>query len=408
VAKSKAATASKPVKGPKLTCSNKKVLVILATVKASASLRAPATKLTPDHSFFSASKKESLKSNPPTILVRGCQDIDLTSFTFPLGEPVNWSVKPNQNSGAAPTITPTNGGVSATLKTDKPGSFSVIAELCGTKVIWNVVFVWVKVKPKSTVIKAQSKTYKDNGSNASSTGFESGKFIFGRQAWETTFKVEVIGGGSDGRLGIKKVRVHMLQNGVADTLTGNYAGGGTGKEAPVGSLPVVDAQGPGGGPQPPSVPATPSHPALLMSPFIFTGSMIKLTPNQRVKHRTIQVGDSPGGGFPNAQPNTGTQLQTISGRNDFRMAVCGLSEDAPNAIVAHADIRWQADFAGKVVFGPPNPAIGRYQRTTAKTTSDKRFTLISDGTGGKDVKDAGLEIFGPRFNDSGTTTNFTP
>ncbi len=407
MAKAKAKkTTKKKVKAKKLKCAKKKVLSITATLEGSESLRAPGTKLTPDGFFTSASRKQSLKSNPPTILVRGCKDIELSSLTSPPGEPVNWSVKPNQNKESAPTITPKNGGTDATLKTDKTGSFSVIAELDGTKVVWNVVFVWVKVKPKSTVVTARKKTYVDNGSTNTRTRFRSGRFVFGRQAWEAKVKVEVIGGGSNGRLGIRRVRVHMLQNGVADNLTGNYAGGGTGLETPLGSLPIVDAQGAGGGAQPPSVP-DPPPPGSMMSPFLFTASMIVLKPNQRVKHRSIKVGDSPAGGFRNTHQNTGTQLQSISGRNDFRIAVCGVSEDAPNSIVAHADLAWQADFSGNVNYGAPPGPIGTYTRTTAQTTSDKRFALISPGTGGQDVKDAGFEIFGPRFN-AGTTTTFTP
>src|SRR5262249_22812911 len=185
-----------------------------------------ATKKRPDDVLTSStSSDESLSSNAPVILVRGCHEVKLGSVTTPPGEPVSWSIKPNQNSGSAPTLTPTDGGKSAVLKTDQAGSFSVIGELDGCKVVWNVVFVWVKVDPASTKVTKRKK-FADAGSGGGWCSFKSGAFSAGNYGWEAEVKVKMIGGGGDQKLGIDKVKVKILQNGIADTLTGHYQSGG--------------------------------------------------------------------------------------------------------------------------------------------------------------------------------------
>ena len=165
------------------------------------------TKKRPDDTLASSSSSdESLSSNAPVVLVRGCREVKLGSVTTPTNEPVSWSIKPNQNGGSAPTLTPTDGGKSAVLKTDKAGSFSVIGELDGCKVVWNVVFVWVKVDPASAKITKRKK-FADGGSGGGWCSFNSGAFSAGKYGWEAEVKVKMIGGGSDQKLGIDKVQV---------------------------------------------------------------------------------------------------------------------------------------------------------------------------------------------------------
>jgi hypothetical protein len=335
----------------------------------------------------STSSDESLSANAPVILIRGCPTVDLEAVTNPPDTPVSWTVKPNQNSESAPTITPTDGGKKAKLQTDKTGSFSVVATLGSCKVVWNVVFAWVKVDPASSVITSQDTEFKDGGSGGGSTVFKSGDFPTAKYAWEAKVKLQVIGGGNDGKLGVGKVKVHVLQNGVTDTLTGNYKDGGTALEVPKGGLPVVDATS-------------------ASSPFITSPRAAKVTPanaslTDSDKDRDVWTGDSPAGGFRSTHQNSGKPLESITGVNAFLTAIASTSDDAPDAIVVHAQTAWTADFKGKV------DATGKYTTDGAKITKDAAYALVSQATGGQDACDAGFETFEPRFN-GGTNTTWNP
>jgi hypothetical protein len=315
--------------------------------------------------------------------VRGCKEVALEAVTNPAGKPVTWKVKPNQNSDAPPTITPTDGGKKATLKTNVHGSFSVVATLGKSRVVWNVVFVWVKVDVKSSVIIRRNNKYADNGSGGGSTAFRSGQFSPGQYPWEAKVKVKVVGGGKSKKLGTAKVKLHLLHNGVADTLTGHYAAPppGTAREVPKGGLPTRDSNGPG-------------------SPWMDNPTTV--TPDNSSFKREVWTGDAPGGGFPTAHKNTANALQSISGINGFVGAIASVSDDAPNELMVHAKTAWSADFSGTV------DATGTYTPNGAHTTKEKQFQLISPKTGGQDACDAGFETFLPLFNDGGTDTVWNP
>ena len=317
----------------------------------------------------SMSPEESLTTNAPVVLVRGCHDVHLTSVTTPADEPVTWEVKLNQNSGTAPTITPTNGGRSATLTSDQTGSFSVIGTLGSCKVVWNVVFVWVKVDV-GTSTTTKRKKFADGGSGGGSCSFNSGAFTAGNYGWEGTAKVKLVGGGTDGKLGMGKVKLKILQNGMADTLSAHYDGAHVLREVPKGGLPVLDATSAG-------------------SPFITNPTAGKIT--AIADGFQWWSGDSPAGGFPTVYKTTTKALKTISGVNGFQTAVASVSDDALNSIVVHAKAAWAADFSGTFA--------GTYTPTTADVTGDAAFSLISDATGGQDARDAGFETFPPVFND---------
>jgi hypothetical protein len=370
-----------PPKAPTQPCPVQKCITRITAVVPGTNGKRDASKTRPNDTLrASSSKDESLSSNPPVILVRGCHDVTLGSVTTPPNEPVSWSIKPNENSEAAPTLTPTDGGRSAILKTDKAGSFSVIGELGSCKVVWNVVFVWVKVDTATATITKRKK-FADAGSSGGWCSFNSGSFSAGNYGWEGQVKLQVLGGGTDQKLGIDKVRIKVLQNGITDTLSGQYDGGGTVLEVPKGGVPVVDATD---GSQ----------------PFISNPTAGKVTPNSGTE-RTWWSGDSPAGAFATTHQNTGKPLKSISGVNAFETMVASVSDDAPNSIVAHAKTAWTADFSGTV------DGSGRYTATTADVTGDATFTLISDATGGQDARDAGYETFEPRFN-GGTDFRWNP
>jgi hypothetical protein len=262
--------------------------------------------------------------------------------------------------------------------------------------VWNVVFVSVEVDVTKGVVLTVPGLYGDGGnpgasSSVTSTSFHSGDFgKTGKFAFQLNVtKIKLVGGGSKGDLGIDQVQLHYLQNGVTDTLQGNYAGGGTANEKTIGTLPVCDSNG------------DPTADPTADSPDMFT-----VTPDQVSASRDVQLGDSPGGGFARVHPTNKNLLSSISGINGFRTAIGSTSTIAPDAFVVHAEISWQAHFDGKVETDPKKKAT--YTANGAKTTSDAQMVLISPATGGQDAGDANFELFPIRFNNGGTTTTFTP
>ncbi len=335
----------------------------------------------------SRSASEGLSGNAPTILVRGCKEVHLTATTTPAQAQVTWEVKPNQNTNAPPSLTP-NGKNKAVLGTGQTGSFSVIATAGDTKVVWNVVFVSVEVDTASTVPVVRKNYVPGTDINGALApgAVASGVFTKGQNTWEATVTVNLVGGASDGKLGIDKVKLKILQNGETDTLSGHYAAPPPNSivhENVRGGFPVLDSNGPpGGGPG-----------GDLAEPTITVASCVSVTPETGPK-RKVWTGDSPAGGFPMARsdPAKGGKLVSISGINGFKTAVASISTDAPTEYMVHADIHWQAHFDGTI------NAAGFYVKDGAYTVSNWMYKLISAGTGGQDACNAGYEIFEPRFN----------
>ena len=358
------------------------VIQINAKVEGTNGLRNAANKRADNVLNSSALDDESLASNAPVILVRGCKPVQLEAITSPAGEPVTWQVKSNENTDGPPTLTPTDGGKKAKLETNVHGSFSVIASLDGTRVVWNVVFVWVKVLTDTFSYKRRNNKYADAGSGGGSTNFQSGTFVAGEYPWEIKVKVKVVGGGNSKRLGTDQVELHLLQNGVADTLTGHYAPPppGTAQEKPKGGLPIRDSNGAGD--------------PWMDNPTTYTPDNVSFL-------REVWTGDSPAGGFPSAHQNTGNAMVSVTGVNGFCASIASLSLQAPTALMVHAKTTWSADFKGDV------DAAGNYTPNGAKTTVQGAMTKVSPSTGGQDARLAGFETFEPRFN-GGTDTTWTP
>lgn len=376
-------TKKKCKKKPKV---KKRVIRINAKVEGTNGVRLASNKRADNILSSSSSAVDSLATNKPVILVRGCKDVELEAITSPTNTPVTWSVKSNENTDSPPTITPIDGGKKAKLYTNVHGSFSVIATLDGSKVVWNVVFVWVYVMVKTSVIIRRNNKYADNGSNATWTNFRSGVNAPGQYPWEAKVKVKVLGGGNTKRLGTNKVKLHLLHNGIADTLTAHYAAAapfrdGTALEVPKGGLPIRDSNGPG-------------------NPWMDIPT--KIMPNNTNYKRELWTADPPAGSFPRSHKNQPLwPIYSITGLNGFEAAIASVSDDAPNALMVHANTKWSANFKGNV------NVHGKYTRNNAKTTKEARFKLISAATGGMDAGDAGFETFPPRFN-GGTNTTWTP
>jgi len=310
------------------------------------------------------------------VLVRGSKDVTLEAVTTPPNTAVKWTVEANQNSNSPPAIDPAV-GVKAALKTNAEGSFSVIAVLGGCKVVWNVVFVSVKVDVQSSKPAKPTESYTDDGSSNTHTRFKSGEFAAGKYAWEDQLHVKLTGGGDDQKLGVKKVKLHVLQDCWQNTLTGHYAAppdGSAALEKAKGGLPILDS--------------TNEH-----GPFLTDSDSATVTEASDVD-RDVWTGDSPGSSFPRTHQFTSKPLTSITGGYSFETAIAAVSDDAPNTIVVHSSTKWSTDYSGTV-----DAATGRYTRRGAKTIPGS-WSLISDATGGKDAGEAGIETFEPRFNDT--------
>lgn len=323
----------------------------------------------------SQSPDKNFSSNKPVVLIRGCKDVLLEAVTTPPDTPVSWKVEANHTANSPPAIEPD--GVKATLKTNVEGSFSVIATLAGCKVVWNVVFVWVKVDIGSSQKPKETKHYAENGSSGTDLRFRSGRFNDTEFAFRDKLKVTLIGGGDDKMLGVEKVKLHVLQNCARDTLTAHYApppSTSTALEKPKGGVPILDSTDE-------------------KSPFLTDSSSVEITNSSKVDWEVMTT-DSPGANLPRTHKFTSKPIASVSGFYKFETLIASVSDDAGNTIVVHACITWTADFSGTV-----DKATGDYVPGSAKTTPAASWTLLFEDTGGKDAGEAHIETFEPRFND---------
>ncbi len=327
-----------------------KVAAIKVTVPRTIGKRDKTKSRGSDTSWIATSSDPSMTANPPKVVVCGTKELLLEAVTVPLNQPVTWKVDPNPAVGTkAPSLVP-QGGSKAILKTDKHGSFSVTATLSGAKIVWNVAFVRVKVDVGSTLVHHRKDGYEDSGSDGAHTVFQSGTFVTGEYAWDATVDAEVIGGGDKEDLGVGKVKLHILQNGVACNLTGGYEPKdglpGTALEVPKGGFPVLDS----------------SDGA---SPFVVASTCFSVKPTNSGRKRKVFTGDSPQGAFPNSHEHTSKALKTITGGQTFKAAIASTSDDVPGSIVVHAQIYWIANYPGLVHYAGN---VGKYHPMGAATT----------------------------------------
>jgi len=327
----------------------------------------------------SASTIPDLGLNKPVVLIRGSVPVRLTAETSPPGQKVNWTVVPNENAESKPELT-TTGDTTEPLR--------------------NVVFVFVKVEAETTLAfdNPNGAHFEDDGSGTGDIKIRSGKFDPndpGQYAFSVIVDVSLIGGGRAKDIGIKDVVIHFLQNGLGTDIVGHYDDNVNVREVLKDNLtfPVVDSNG-----------KTPDYfgplPEPDEPPFTLAALQVKLLRDDGNK-RVVLFGDSPGAVTPRIFRNK--FLRTITGGNDFRLGIGSFSQQSMNSIVAHAEILWRCNFKGKVLNAENDSA--KYKEDGAGTTiktSGRRFQLIFEGTGGRDARDAGFEIFPPRFNRSVT------
>ncbi len=347
-----------------------------------------------DDVFTTSASDKSVESNTPIYLIRGCKDILLEATTDPPNTAVTWKVENNGTNGTVPAIT--GKGVKATLKTNREGSFSVIATLGPCKVIWNVIFVWIKVGPAAIEFKSGEIGTSATGPAGDITGItliESEHKFADHTVYPFTCSatVEMIGFRANGVKPSAKVHIHGLQNQTGNTLTGHYVKG-TSKEMSVGGTPAVDSNTSG-----------------IDTPFMDSPGHIDpddsaTSPDKEVFNLIIQ--DPPNALLFNKHEHTKTVLRKVSGGFQFKTAIASRSDDAKNTIVVHAFTTWFIDFSGTIQLENDDPnTSGSFTATAAKADGNGSLKLIEAQSGGQDAGLAGFETFPPSSLDSRMAPN---
>lgn len=346
----------------------------------------------------SASVVEPLDQNAPVIVLQGTMNLLLEAVTSPPNQPATWSVKPNQNTASPPVIDPIVGGRKAVLKSDQPGSFSILAVgTTGAKpVVWNVVFVAVKITQGPTPVTALGAAgYRSTGGGGPVVVVQAGDPANGKPGWSATATATLTGGGAKGDIGIDRVQLKMLQNGVADGITGSYLDRVASPpkvlraREVVAKLPVVDTDDDGGIDPARHFPSDSNASAVRISPT--TGPT-----------RTVSFFDSPATNAFKARHDHDPDalLASLDGKQTFRTAVAAISTMAPHSIVVYATISWSADMTGAVTTAVNQPLPGLTSAdwaavpTSTGTTSDPSFTILAAPI---DAGSAGFEVWPPNF-----------
>lgn len=344
----------------------------------------------------SASVIEPLDQNAPVIVLQGTMNLLLEAVTSPPNQPATWSVKPNQNTASAPVIDPIVGGRKAVLKSDQPGSFSVLAvgTTSAKPVVWNVVFVAVKITQGKTPVTALGAAgYRSIGGGLVVV-VQAGDPANGKPGWSATATATLTGGGPKGDIGIDSVQLKMLQNGVADDITGSYLDSAASPPKVLRAREVVTKF--------PAVDTDDTDPnSVRHFPSDTNANAVKISPSTGPT-RTISFFDSPSTNSFKSRHDLDPKalMGSLDGQQKFRTAVAAISTMAPHSIVVYATIAWSADVTGVVATQVDKPAPGQVTvdwaavPTSIGTTSDPSFTILPAPL---DAASAGFEVWPPNF-----------
>lgn len=347
--------------------------------------------------------------DPATVLVfmRNSSLIKLIAQTEPEGRDVTWSLKADPSASQA-----TDTSLSATLGNDVlvstggQGLFTVEAKSGTTSIFCNIVIASVEVDPASPTVtnekgiqdvNAFSKTPEgkrtlDDGNldPTQLTGVATGLFEFGKHPWSSEVRITLKGGGADGKLGLAKVQVHLLQNASDVRIRAIYDK----KRRFYNQIPpLLDASE--GSPRGYKGPIVGKGSGLSpQTPFLFTPGMVRDKSRSDTKV-VLEFGDSPIQGFKNRVKDE--ILQRIEDVIEFRVCVVSFSTDAKNNIIAHADALWSIDYTGEV---EDARATGKWindGRVHVKTVQPWKAITLPSGSQGTTVFNARIEIFPPLF-----------
>jgi hypothetical protein len=339
--------------------------------------------------------ERDLTKNPPTVLPRGVTNLLLDAQTTPRDQPVLWEVALNDNAltTTLPRIDPVEGGRKAVLKTDQPGSFSVLVRVRpdDPPIVWNVVFVAVTLTIPAPIRANPGSAYFGDPFLDMNVMVATGTTTRGQFAWEGELQATLAGGGASKTLGVDKIRLHMLQNGTGDSIVANYVDTNFAvvqMEEHLPEIPVVDTDDIKGVVNPTKHFAEGKNAVLITPDNVGAARHVVFLDSPRTLPFRLHPEDAPS-----------FRLATTDGTMDFLTGLAATSTDAPHSIAVYATARWKLSVSGAVEHrpNPSQPSIIEGHWTPAGDagpTFDPAFTLHP---GGMDAHSAGFEVWPPNF-----------
>jgi hypothetical protein len=326
---------------------------------------------------------------------------------------VHWTVRRNQTdiaTGALPSIAPDPSDPTNPRKDQVSmngvGSFNVICYLDangngqydpGEEIkVFNLAEVGVTIiqnqsqaTPNSTYFAA-APTRHGRDMKISSGNFSAS---FAMHYKDT---VMLLGGGNNGMIGVSKIHLGWLQNGVSDTFKVTYADGNTESEtltAPA-TFPILDSTYPAAAGHPNAILTLPpgADPNLPNEEDASRDSVVGPDPGGAGQDRTVDSCDSPAVVFPNAFPGTGSAPISTAGTNSFKVYLVAYSDDYNSWYGAYQEVDWSA------LFSYTNPGGGAWMNNGSTVTVTQN-TVFANPT---DVQALNVTISGPRFWKSAT------
>ena len=282
--------------------------------------------------------------------------LGLSSSTPKILARIGWVVVENTAdvSGEAPGVTQNaDDPLQATVGLNGRGSFNVICYYDENEngvydpgeelKAFHLAEVAVDVYPSERVEQTSNANFFEK-SNGVKTAIRSGGNT-SQFAIKSSETAQVVGGGSDGMIGVDKIHLGWVQNGTADTVAVQYQSGHLAVESlHHGDFPILDA----------------NYDADVNRPFLIFGLPPGIVPTSHTagitrdpvtdpsdpsggQDRTVATADSPGIVFPsvmNASPAV-----TLSGVNDFAIFLSAYSDDFNRTYASDLMVSWTVQYS---------------------------------------------------------------
>jgi hypothetical protein len=278
----------------------------------------------------------------------------LASDTQGISGLIHWAIQRNTSdvaAGALPTLqadpSDPNNPLKEQVSMNGVGSFNLICYVdvngdgkyeSGEEIkVFNVAEVGLTITQSVVTPSSAHFAVNDNGNN---TSISSGDFN-NNPAMDAKDTIQVLGGGADGMIGVAKIHVGWVQNGVGDSFKATYSDNTTEIEtiAP-DQFPILDCTyAPAGANSIYMLPPLGGVPA---SPGPTRDPVVGADPAGG-QDRTVEFCDSPVCSAPDVSPSN-AQLQSTTGSNDFKTYLSAYSDDYTNWYGAYAEIDWSAVF----------------------------------------------------------------
>ena len=342
----------------------------------------------------STSDSLSFEANPPYTGMMAMKTIDLELVDFSPTEDkskIGWAVNRNPDDvfvgDPLPILTvDAVDRTRATLQTNSSGSFNIIAYCDGAgtgdwhagKILRVLNLVLVKFIVVTSGVSVESSYFHAIEVDSNDIRVDSGG-AEADHAFEYYCDVIMVGGGTAATLGLSKIRIGSIGNGVGDSFKVKYGNGATppyGEEVLKSGLafPLLD------------VGHDVVNPGTGGSTAFRGGPVVPLAPPLLGEAYRIINSDSPKVDFSNASPFAShPQGTSTDGSNDFRDYPGAYSEDWDKQYVVWGRVVWSAQFKFTGSMGPSGPiwTNNGFVCTGPITVDTAGFPIDSDAAGAK-------------------------